>query len=178
MRNVTSQWQRRRSAFNHDWLKNRYMPALAKYLNLLDGRLEDPAFERSFVSNILPEWVEHCDEAFALARDFEGEISPRRLFDSLPLSRCDEATKEWMGKLIHGLWLKRNPVKQWIIQAVEATERAESAYQTLRACLENCADARLADATRSHRLVFAAFRARCQDLANAISIFPSEVKVI
>lgn len=172
------QWQKRRSAFNHDWLKNRYMPALAKYLNLLDSRLEDRVFERSFVSNILPEWQKHRDEALALARDFEFEISPQRLFEAPPLSNCDEATKEWMGNLVHSLWLRRYPVRQWVLDAVEAAGQAEAAYQTLLTCLESCADTRSAEMTKPYSAQFAAFRTRCQELANAVSKFPSEVKVI
>lgn len=171
-------WQKRRSAFNHDWLKNRYMPALAKYLNLLDDRVEDREFERSFVSNILPEWQENLDEARALVLDFEQEMSPRRLFESPPLSRSDEDTRRWVGELVHALWLRRCPVKQWVSEAVEATERADAAYRNLRDLLRASADTRSAQAMIPYRAQFAEFRARCQGVANAVSKFPSEVKVV
>lgn len=171
-------WQKRRSAFNHDWLKNRYMPALAKYLNLLDARLEDQEFEDSFISNILPEWEQHRDEALALALDFEREMSPQRLFESLPLSRCDEGTKQWVGELVHSLWLIRHPVRQWTSEAVVATENVDAAYLELRDLLQGCAETYSAETMRPYRAQFTQMRARCQSLANAVSKFPSEVKVV
>jgi len=175
---MISQWQKDRSAFNHDWLKNQYMPALAKYLNLLDDQLEDLEFERSFILETLPEWEAHRAEALALARSFESEMSPQRLFDAPPLARCDEATKQWLGEFIHTLWLKRYPVRQWISGAVTATEHADTAYQKLHAMLRACPNVYSAEVTRPYRAQFGELRARCQDLANAVSKFPSEVKVI
>lgn len=177
MPKLTPPWQKRRSAFNHDWLKNRYMPALAKYLNLLEGRVEDEEFERSFVSNILPEWEEHRGEALALAVDFERDMSPRLLFESRPLSRCDEATRLWLGDLLHALWLRRHPVRRWVEAAEAATARADEAYTWLRDTLRDCPAPGSADATRRYLKQFAELRARCQDVANAVSKFPSEVKV-
>ena len=75
----TPVWQKRRSEFNHDWLKNRFIPALAKWLNLLDDRIEDLSFEHTFVETVLPQWEDHREEALALPRDFEQEMSPRTL---------------------------------------------------------------------------------------------------
>jgi len=170
-------WQKRRSVFNHDWLKNQYMVALAKYLNLLEGKIEDRDFEGSFVQSVLPEWELHSREATALAKDFEREMSPRVMFDRYPLSLCDEHTKQWLGNLLHVLWLTRYPVRCWVADAAECAAEAEIAYSQLQESLRSCQDIRSSDALRGYRDKFIDFRARCQDLAKALEKFPSEVRV-
>src|ERR1051326_4473635 len=93
-----SSWQKRRSSFNHDWLKNQFMPALAKWLNLLDNKIEDPDFERAFIASVLPKWEQHREEALRLPRDFEQEMSPRRLFECHPLAHHNVHTKQWRSE--------------------------------------------------------------------------------
>src|SRR5207248_1082717 len=94
-------WQRRRSAFNHDWLKNQYLTALASWINLLDSRggYRDAAFESVFVPEILPQWELSREEALSLARTFDWEMSARQLFQYPPLLRSDSDTKQWLGDL-------------------------------------------------------------------------------
>lgn len=176
MNRMTPTWQKRRSAFNHDWLKNQFMPALAKFQNLLDDRIEDVAFERSFVSSVLSQWESHREEAFALPRDFEREMSPRRLFDHPPLSRCDEQTKQWLRSLVHHLWLTRYPARQWVADATACAEEADAAYNRLQEAVGGCADIQSASALRPFREQFAEFRKRCLNLGVAIGNFLSEVR--
>jgi hypothetical protein len=175
---IGTPWQKTRSAFNHDWLKNQYMPALGKYLNLIDDHIEDTEFERLFISQVLPEWEDHREEAVALARDFEREMSPRRLFYQSSLMQCDEDTKQWLGSLIHELWSRRYPVKQWVEDALSAVKQTDDAYQKLQASLQNGVDTSSAAEIRPLRDQIAALRTQCQILANAISIFPAEQRVL
>ena len=129
---ATAPWQKRRTAFNHDWLKNRFLPALAKWINLLDDRLEDLAFQQSFVATVLPQWEGHRAEASALPRNFAVQMSPRSLLGA----RRDT----WLGLLVHFLWLNRYPVFRWVQAATARANEAEEAYQRLRARLATCAD--------------------------------------
>jgi hypothetical protein len=161
-------WQKRRSDFNHDWLKNRFIPALAKWLNLLDDQLEDPDFEHSFVACVLPQWEQHRDEALALPRDFESQMSPRTLLGP--------RSEGWLGTLVHLLWLSRYPVRRWAEQALAAAREVEVEFRRLRERLTSCADTRAVVALRPMRPMFASFRERCQQLARAIEAFLSEVK--
>lgn len=169
-------WQKRRSEFNHDWLKNRFMSALASWINLLDDRIEDAALEDSFVTFTLSEWEFHRQEAVALPGDFEREMSPSSLFDLQPLSQCDNNTKQWLGELAHYLWLTRNPVDEWVANATERAKDVDAVYTRLQAALKDCTDVRSAEALRPLRNRFVEFRERCQELARAIEKFPSEVK--
>jgi hypothetical protein len=170
------EWQHRRATFNHDWLKNQYMPALAKCLNLLDDRVEDSQFEQGFATDVLPQWEAHYEEAIQLSRDFEQDMSPRRIVERMDLksSGCDGA---WLEDLMHHLWLARYPVQKWIDQAAKRVQEADEAYQQLQEALVECDDVRSAEALRPLRDEFAAFRDCCQKLARAIEQFPSEIKV-
>ncbi len=175
---MTLAWQKRRNAFNHDWLKPKLIPALANFLNILDDNLEDVESERSFASSVLPQWESHREEAFALPRDFESEMSPQCLFDLPPLSRCDEHTKQWLRSLMHSLWLTRYPVRQWVADVVACAEEVDATYNQLQEALHECADIQSASALKPFRKQFAEFRKRCQELGEAIAKFPREVRVI
>ena len=170
---IITNWQKRRAQFNHDWLKNQFMPALDKWLNLLDDKIEDPNFERSFTLSVLPEWHSHRDEALAIVSDFEQQMSPQSLFEREPLSRSDEDTKKWLGELVHHLWLERYPVKEWITNASAAVENADTAYTQLQQQLQQCSNIQSAQVLRPFREQFAEFRKNCQDLARAIEQFPT-----
>jgi hypothetical protein len=173
----TRVWQSRRNEFNHDWLKNQYMPALAACLNLMDGRIEDQELEDTLVAVVLPQWESHREEALALARDFDLAMSPRSLFDSIPLSRCDGSTKQWLGDWVHFRWLARRPVRQWVTDASEAVRLVDNAYQQVQVALEQCVDKRSAKELRRFREQFSDLRDKCQQLADAISKFPREMVV-
>jgi hypothetical protein len=97
---VSTSWQRRRSELNHDWLKNRYLPALAKWINILDDYVEDYGFEKDFLELTLPQWEEHRLLVIALIESFEIEMSPGIQLSHPPLSHLPESTKMWLHSLI------------------------------------------------------------------------------
>jgi hypothetical protein len=175
---VIETWEKRRSSFNHDWLKNRYILALAKFLNLLDDRVEDAEFEQAFISTVLPEWERHKTEAWQIARDFEESMSPKSLFTKAPLCRCDQPTVEWLGRLAHQLWLARYPVAQWVSNVCAQLEAGDEAYQQIQNALKDCRNTQSAEELQKFREYFVEFRQRCQDVANAMSTFPREVNVV
>ncbi len=174
---IAKLWQKRRSDFNHDWLKNRYIPALAKWLNLLDDLIEDAASEAVFVTTVLSQWEDRRDEALALSRDFEVKMSPARLFDSVDWLRR-RGDEEWLRELVHELWLTRYPVRQWMADASANAVRADAAYQRLQAGLRECKEIRSAVVLRHLRPQFAEFRDCCQSVAQAVGRFSSEVRVV
>lgn len=170
-------WQKRRTAFNHDWLKNQFMPALAKWVNLLDDKIEDREFETLFLQWFFSEWERYRIEAFVIAEAFEKEMSPAQLFNGPPLSQCDCDTKVWLKDLVHGLWLERYPIKQWIAEAAVCAKNADDLYVRLRQALNEGINTQSAQALHPLRNMFAEFRDRCQELARAIERLPNEVKV-
>lgn len=170
-------WQDRRNRFNHDWLKNSFIPALKKFLNLLDDKIEDQQFEQSFIESVLPKWESHRFEAFSLAEDFEHAMSPRVLFELPPLSQCDEETRKWLGERIHISWLAKHAVHALVEEAVSRARSADAAYNSLHNGLGSCANTVSVQALHPLRPFFAEFLQACHDLARAIERFPSDVKV-
>ncbi len=170
-------WQRRRSAFNHDWLKNRFLTALASFMNILDGLVDDIETEKRFVQETLPQWPERAIEASRLISDFESQMSPRVLFRQLPLCRCGSATKSWLPDLLHELWRHRVNTDAMCADACDALFRAEAAYQQAMDSM-HCVDPREIEALRPFRDRFEAFHAACQQLAQSIHKFPDRIKVV
>lgn len=175
---MSTQWQKRRSEFNHDWLKNRYLIALGAWLNLLDGELQDDSLERSFVSQVFPQWEQGAREALEIAEVFELEMSPRCLFGQLPLARCDEETRTWLGQLVHTIWMMRYKVPELVAEIITQVKRVDAVYNQLQVALQICADRTSAAELRPLRPQFAEFRLRCLHLARAIEKLPSEIKLI
>jgi hypothetical protein len=175
---MTPDWQRRRSAFNHDWLKNRFLTAIASFVNILDDLVEDEETERRFVIGILPQWVGRSREAEMLVADFDSAMSPWALFRHPPLCRCGPATMGWLPDLVHLLWRRRVHVDGLCLDARESIVAANAAYERLRNGLAECADCSSAEALRSYRDRFAAFRSKCEEVSRAISRFPSRILVV
>lgn len=170
-------WQKRRSGFNHDWLKNQYIPALAKCQNLLDGRIEDQQFEVSFLSGIFPLWERHRGEALEIIALYEQMMSPARLLDEPPLSRVRDVDKRWLGPVLHSLWLSRTRADELAAGAAEVVRRVDASYLGLKQSLGDLrADDSLAD-LRPYAEQFSDFRERLQELAHVMSAFPREINV-
>ncbi len=170
-------WQKRRSAFNHDWMKNQYLQALDDWINLLDDKQEDKELERTFISEKLPLWEENRGDIIWLYETFEVEMSPRVLFDEPFLVNADSNTKEWLGNLIHVIWLERYGIKAILDRLFVAIQGVDIAYGRLRDALKAVPDTMSIGSLRPLRSLFADFRSACGAVASAVEKFPSEVLV-
>ena len=166
-------WQRRRSLFNHDRLKNKYLPALSTFLNILDDKIEDDEFERSFVADTFPGWELRHAEVTALIHDFESEMSPRNLLDR----SWRTPDKSWLSRLVDILWHSRYPVAEWLSEAQDAARQTNESYLRLCRELEKSRDIEQSERLRQLRDDFARFRNGCQDLAISIEKFPRKILV-
>jgi hypothetical protein len=175
--NLTPVWQKRRSRFNHDWLKNQFLPTLARWLNLLDDLIEDPEFERSFIPTFLAEWESQRVEARSLASQFEVEMSPACLLDHPPLARFSEQDKAWLKRLVHNLWLQRYAVSAQVDEALAAIRDADAIFVAIQQRLDPSAEPPTAADERVHLIQWREFRECCQNLAKVIEAFPNQVKV-
>jgi hypothetical protein len=173
---MSPSWQVRRSKFNHDWLKNRYLPAVAKWINILDGLLEDPEFERLFPTAILPQWEAQSINAVGLIDAFSREMSPGTLMNEPIFRQLPASTRSWLAPLVTELWLNRNPVVQWQENAKEALVQAGERYSILQRTLSTV---REPAGLSSPELLkqFGEFRDACQQVAKCIEAFPSDVLV-
>ena len=173
MAGMLTAWQRRRSEFNHDWLKNRFLPALAKAVNVLDSVVEDELFEKEFPHFLSLQWCLHRGEAFTLAHNFRNEMSPAALLNQ---EHFFSTSGEWLPELVDALWLSRNPVQMWIDETVNCAMAADAAYLKLEERFaENC-NATL-QVLKGHEPLLLQFQTSCQELAKAIERFPSRILV-
>lgn len=173
---MAHEWQSRRSAFNHDWLKNRFLTATSSFLNVLNGLIEDPEAGKRFVHETLPQWPERMTEGSCLIADFETEMSPRNLFERSPLSRCGSATMKWLPDLVHFLWCHHLNADSLCADAQNALKKADAAYRGVAEVVQNFSGE--VEALCPFRERFEAFRAACEQVSRMINRFPSEIKVV
>lgn len=174
---IIPQWQQRRNEFSHIWLKKQYLLALGAWLNLLDGHVDDPEFERAFVPEVLAQWQWASQTAAELSGSFAQEMSPRNLFDAPPLAGCSAGTRQWLAPLLESLWRVHYQVDQLVADAKTRIAEADAAYTRLQDALRGEAEICSAVALRHLRPLFTEFRNGCQQVAKAIERFPTEVKV-
>jgi len=172
----TPNWQRMRSRFNHDWLKNRYLQALGRWLNIADELIEHEGTGGEFRDGVLREWEVHRRDLCTLIATFEKEMSPVRLFDESPLSQCDDQTKAWLPGVISTLWSQRYSIQERIQRIERAATSADAAYGQLQSLLSGSSTPVVA--LRANRAELAAFTCACEAVAAALSSLPSEVQVV
>jgi hypothetical protein len=177
-----TRWQRERCQLNHDWLKNRCIPALDRFLNRLDGRIDDDEAEvesdRKFLASLLPQWPERRAEFVALLRGFETEMSPELLFTDGPLARCPPNTRRWLEPVVRSLWLNRYPVRQWLVDGYMYLEAVDAAYRRVRQRIAAAGERPIAADLRAARQEFAWLRDYLDRLSKVIERFPSQIQVI
>ena len=108
---MQTEWEMRRSKFNHDWLQNQFLNALCAFLTRLSRRNLEPAALEEFAAVDFLEWREHEPEAHWLIESFDEQTSPKLLFAVAPLNQCSPDTMSWLPALVHELWLARYPVR-------------------------------------------------------------------
>jgi two-component system nitrate/nitrite response regulator NarL len=123
------EWIKQRRDFLHDELGN-YQNTVKLAIteaSRLDVDCEVNHLMRSDLLQLGTSWASVKHGAQVLLRDFEDSMSPRTLLSYYPLCRCDDATKKWLGDLIHEQWVLRCPVRSWRItleRRVHAVDRS------------------------------------------------------
>lgn len=131
-----SDWQIRRSKFNHDWLKNKFLNSFNDFIEQLQKRDPDIARMSAFLEEDFPAWKLRQKEVQSIVQSFEDSMSPLRLLRCAPLNRCDVETQEWLGHLVHGLWLARYPVQRKAKQSQDALVAVNELYEKIAYELE------------------------------------------
>ena len=171
-------WERERSKLNHDWLKNEYLPRLGTWLNVLNGHVSRWAEEPVFVRQVLPQWADHRDAIRAMLDECANALSPVRVLEAIELPQRDPDTFDWLGGLIHALWLKRSGVRDIIGHAQDCLRRADAAYRCIQEVVSEYTEQELAQAFMSERPGFEALEKACSELADAITSLPHRTRVL
>ena len=131
-----SEWQIRRNKFNHDWLKNKFLNSFNDFIAQLQKRKPDLTRVSEFLAEDFPAWKSHQQDAEWIVQSFEDSMSPRRLLSRSPLNRCGNETQEWLGNLIHELWIFRNSVKEKAKESQDALISVNELYEKIVSELE------------------------------------------
>jgi hypothetical protein len=170
-----NEWQRRKSAFNHDWLKNRYLNNLDGFIAVLEKRKPDINHLLHFLKN-WRQWEQQKGEARWLLGAFETHMSPAVLFEEEPLNRLEEESGRWLKELIHSLWSTRYVIKKLIKNAENNFLHAENLYLSIDAKLNKIEHnpVNLKDILQE----FKGFKKACKAFSGSLSKLPSEVLVV
>ena len=182
MHHLISSWQERRNAFNHDWLKNKYLNRLDAFIKRLKKPNSDTFRIIRFLNDDFSEWKKQQSEIENLLETFEMEMSPKSLFKKEPLNHCDNETRIWLGQLIHALWLARYPVKEWIYAGQNAFCNVNDQYNNIVKILKSkkldCESEDYRTALKPLIPHFLQFKKACEELSRAIGMFPHYILAI
>ena len=179
---MITRWQNRRSAFNHDWLKNKYLNRLSAFIDRLKISNSDLSRLYRFLEDDFPEWKKQQSEIENLLKTFEVEMSPKSLFKKEPLNHCDNETNSWLGQLIHALWLARYPVKEWIYAGQNAFCNVNDQYNNIVKILKSkkldCESENYRTTLKPLIPHFLQFKKACEELSRAVGMFPHQILAI
>jgi hypothetical protein len=168
-------WQRRRAAFNHDWLKNRYIPALGKWLNVLDGQVTDDAFAVTFAQHKFLEWRRESWALKSLLDDFTTEMSPARLLED---AAGNPWCAEWLRSFVRGYWLCVSDVERRLSDVRACADAVERAFWAVHGIIDDWGVQRILAEPGKARPVVAELHEACIALAEAVSALPSAQRPI
>ncbi len=108
-------WSKLRAKLHHDWLQKSYRNFLEANLNFLN----DPGLclcqdELDDIIDQLLDWNTKQEKFQELIDGAEGALSPRQLMNEHPLVKMSQDDKQWLGDLVHCLYLERTNMVQII----------------------------------------------------------------
>lgn len=136
-----SDWDIRRKKFNHDWLHNQFLRRFNDFIDQLQKSKSEkskPELVRvsAFLEKDFPAWKSQLQEAQWIVQSFEDCMSPQQLLSSSALNRCNDETREWLGHLLHGLWLSHYAVTEKSKESQKALIEVNKVYKILASELE------------------------------------------
>lgn len=169
-------WQQHRSELNHDWLKNRFIVPLNSGVSLAIGEIEDERLAEHLLNEVVPRWLELSAALGRLIETFEGSMSPQQVITRNPFLRFDQLATVWIGELVHQLWIVRYNVPELVQSARTALARADREHDVITRKIDDAKPAAWSDILVREPEAFSRFRNACQDVAESISRFPSDIR--
>lgn len=173
---MITEWQIRRSKFNHDWLKIEYINSLGGIIDMLQYNMIETRHLQRFLTEKWGQWETKRLEANWLIDSFEKNMSPAILLEVEPLNRMAAHNRVWLKELVHFLWLAR-----WLIN--EKVSLLRHSFSVVSQQFEEI-DKRIkehnGDTGYLRELLpeIKVFREACLEFSKCISALPSEVMVV
>ena len=168
-----SEWQIRRNKFNHYWLQNIFLNSFKDFIGQLQKCNPDMVLISKFLEEDFPAWKSKRQDAEWIVQSFEDKMFPQQLLSVSPLNRCDEGTREWLGRLVHELWLSRYLVKEKLKESQEALIEVNKMYEKLASQLEQSMPIRLTKLI-SLRPQFCELKQTYKALSKSLSNLPQD----
>jgi hypothetical protein len=172
---MIADWQRQRSEFNHDWLKNRYLNNLDGFIANLEMKKPDESRLMIFLEDYWHQWKTRREEAGQLIAAVETEMSPAVLFETGLLKDMNPEAREWLKPLTHHQWLERHDIKNKISACEERLFKVNAQYDKINRMLDETG--RTMAQLKNLLPEFNAFRDICQAFSESIGKLPSEVLI-
>lgn len=103
-------WNNLRAKLHHDWLQKYFVFLTARY-EILDEVASGREEWRADIKEQFIEWKDKKDLFKTLLNECEEALSPRQLLNEPPLDKMAKEDKEWLGEVIHALYLERTGIK-------------------------------------------------------------------
>ncbi len=175
-RQTSEQWSRNRSAISHDWLSAKhFIGRVSRLLRAVEGSVEGSESELSQIQKLRSEWFQGRHAIEDLINGLELAMSPNAALDRYPLRLLPNERREWIGKLIHRLWLRRCHVFELMVEARVQLKAADDEFSGILATTNN-----LSIGSESERDLSAsrlsALLATMHRLHSAVARFPARIK--
>lgn len=174
---MVSKWQADRSHINHGWLQNGVLVGLRHAQGISRGAVRSRSPGKAISEDVM-RWSERRQEVPQLLDRFEVEMSPRVLFERIPLVRCTEETKRWLIPIIHELWLTRGHFDERIAQAREAYDAVEGAYKDMLNAVQKLPGSPSSSDLNDVDHSLNAFATSCEWLSRCISDLPRDIRCV
>ncbi|AMV35342.1 hypothetical protein VN12_24665 [Pirellula sp. SH-Sr6A] len=165
-------WRECRSSFCHQWLTNNYLNQLRYWVSEMEATDDDGDvdFEEKFVNKTLKQWEHRSIEAAWIVDNAVENISPKHLFEQMPLCQIPAEVREPVADACHQLWLQRTAKVR--LRAEKAKRQVDLTYRRLIKCLSHCSVPLTAASTRRCTPLAIKFEAACNELKEALEILP------
>jgi hypothetical protein len=170
-------WQRRRSAFQHNWLKNVYLKGLHAFVAEISCECPSLPFIDEYLQKDFFAWEAKRAEARWLVDAFEEEMSPGRLLDGYPLNTTGAETRAWLGDVVDALWKNRQPIEEMRQETDHALRTVDRLYDALARRLAVTGAPAMAP-LEAMLPDFVVFEDACKRLARSLGSMPAEWKVV
>lgn len=171
---MLTEWERKRSAFNHDWMKNIYLRNLMGALDRLQLAPDSPIII-DYLDSDFSAWEHNRDKVCWLSKNLSESLSPKRLFESRPLSLVSADTRAWLPDAVHHIWLAKYNVKEAVSRLNILIDTVDEQYKNIKKILDNN-EGKIKREVLKYCLE--TYQTACRDLSNNLSSLPKTIRTV